>query len=95
MRAHIVELLGILIALCLLIFLAFRGFTLLLAAIVGEPTWTYGSRSEIARSEMRCAYVRSGSKTGNTLIEQNISAWTPKADVCAFMSTQHDKAAGN
>ena len=32
MRAHIVELLGILIALGLLIFLAFRGFTLLLAA---------------------------------------------------------------
>ena len=32
MRAHIVELLGILIALALLIFLAFRGFTLLLAA---------------------------------------------------------------
>ena len=49
MRAHIVELLGILIALGLLIFLAFRGFTLLLAAIVGEPMWTYGSRSEIAR----------------------------------------------
>jgi hypothetical protein len=32
MRAHIVELLGILIALGLLIFLAFRGFNLLLAA---------------------------------------------------------------
>ena len=32
MRAHIVELLGNLIALGLLIFLAFRGFTLLLAA---------------------------------------------------------------
>jgi H+/gluconate symporter-like permease len=32
MSAHIVELLGILIALGLLIFLAFRGFTLLLAA---------------------------------------------------------------
>jgi len=32
MRAHIVELLGILIAVGLLIFLAFRGFTLLLAA---------------------------------------------------------------
>jgi len=32
MRAHIVELLGILIALGVLIFLAFRGFTLLLAA---------------------------------------------------------------
>src|SRR6202051_1071731 len=32
MRAHIVELLGILIALGLLIFLAFRGYTLLLAA---------------------------------------------------------------
>lgn len=32
MRAHIVELPGILIALGLLIFLAFRGFTLLLAA---------------------------------------------------------------
>src|SRR5213080_2681976 len=32
MRAYVVELLGILIALGLLIFLAFRGFTLLLAA---------------------------------------------------------------
>jgi hypothetical protein len=52
MRAHIVELLGILIALGLLIFLAFRGFTLLLAAplaaivaaaLSGEPLlakWT-------------------------------------------------------
>jgi hypothetical protein len=27
-------------------------------------------------------------KTGNTLIEQKISALTPKADVCAFMSTR-------
>src|SRR6202051_5291362 len=32
MRAHIVELLGIVISLALLIFLAFRGYTLLLAA---------------------------------------------------------------
>jgi hypothetical protein len=52
-RAHIVELLGILIALGLLIFLAFREFTLPLQRrwrrIVGEPTWIYGNRSEIAR----------------------------------------------
>ena len=53
MHAHIVELLGILIALGLLIFLAFRGFTLLLAAPLaaivaaafsGEPLlakWTH------------------------------------------------------